>query len=531
VPQSAALPDPDSTQPERSSGLLHHPEPHGYGPGRLITLRPILACHPAPTHMRALVWFRRDLRLDDNNALSAASRDAAAGVVGIFLLSPAQWLEHDDAPCKIEFWLRSLEVLRVELEKLNIPLLIRPAPRFSDAPGTLLEVAREVGAGALYLNREYEVNERRRDEACTRHFEKAGLPVRAFTDHVLLEPGEVRTQAGDFYSVFTPFRRRCAEILSERGLELAAPPTHQRRPRLPGSEDPLPSDPVLSSMEGFSPSGVQAALWPGGEREGHRRLREFLATRVDKYKEGRDFPARDVTSRLSPYLAAGVISPRRCMQAAIEANRGRVDGGEPGPEQWISELLWREFYQHILVGHPRVSMHRAFREETEAIEWSDDEGHFEAWCEGRTGYPLVDAAMRCLRTTGWMHNRLRMVAAMFLTKDLFLDWRRGERFFMRHLVDGDLGSNNGGWQWAASTGTDAAPYFRIFNPDSQSRRFDPEGRFIREHVPELAQIEGSPVHDPTSEAPLLAGGLGYPSRIVDHSEARERAIAAFKAIR
>jgi deoxyribodipyrimidine photo-lyase len=198
---------------------------------------------------------------------------------------------------------------------------------------------------------------------------------------------------------------------------------------------------------------------------------------------------------------------------------------------WFSELLWREFYQHILVGHPRVSMHRAFREETEAIEWSDDEGHFEAWCEGRTGYPLVDAAMRCLRTTGWMHNRLRMVAAMFLTKDLFLDWRRGERFFMRHLVDGDLGSNNGGWQWAASTGTDAAPYFRIFNPDSQSRRFDPEGRFIREHVPELAQIEGSAVHDPTSEAPLLAGGLGYPSRIVDHSEARERAIAAFKAIR
>ncbi len=472
VPRSAALPYPDSTQPERSSGLLHHPEPHGYGPGRLITLRPILACQPAPTHMRALVWFRRDLRLDDNHALSAASRDAAAGVVGIFLLSPAQWLEHDDAPCKIEFWLRSLEVLRVELEKLNIPLLIRPAPRFSDAPGTLLEVAREVGAG-------------------------------------------------DFYSVFTPFRRRCAEILSERGLELAAPPTRQRRPRLPGSEDPLPSDPVLSSIEGFSPSGVQAALWPGGEREGHRRLREFLATRVDKYKEGRDFPARDVTSRLSPYLAAGVISPRRCMQAAIEANRGRVDGGEPGPEQWISELLWREFYQHILVGHPRVSMHRAFREETEAVERSDDEGHFEAWCEGRTGYPLVDAAMRCLRTTGWMHNRLRMVAAMFLTKDLFLDWRRGERFFMRHLVDGDLGSNNGGWQWAASTGTDAAPYFRIFNPVSQSRRFDPEGRFIREHVPELAEVEGSAVHVPISEAPILAGGLDYPSPIVDHGKAQE----------
>ncbi|MEX2529146.1 MAG: deoxyribodipyrimidine photo-lyase [Gemmatimonadota bacterium] len=481
--------------------------------------------------MRSLVWFRRDLRVDDNTALSAAARNSDEGVVGVFLLSPAQWLEHDDAPCKIEFWLRSLEALRDDLNELNIPLLIRTAGRFDEAPEALLSVARETGCRALHFNREYEVNERRRDATCVEHLEAAGLSVQGFTDHVLLEPGEVLTQAGDFYSVFTPFQRRCAGLLRERGIEEAARPSRQDPIRLPESGAVLKSDTLPSVLEGFPRSGIDPGLWAGGEEEAHRRLERFLSQKVAGYEDGRDLPARDATSRLSPYLAAGVISPRRCLRAAVKANGGRLEGGHPGPEQWISELLWREFYQHILVGHPRVSMHRAFREETEAIEWNDDDEQFAAWCEGRTGYPLVDAAMRSLRTTGWMHNRLRMVTAMFLTKDLFLDWRRGEQHFMRHLVDGDLGSNNGGWQWAASTGTDAAPYFRIFNPVSQSRRYDPEGRFIREHLPELREVEGSAVHEPIAKAPLLAGGLDYPSPIVDHGKARERAIEAFKAIR
>lgn len=481
--------------------------------------------------MRTLVWFRRDLRVDDNTALAAAARNSGEGVVGVFLLSPTQWLEHDDAPCKVEFWLRSLEALRDELNALNIPLLIRTAGRFDEAPEALFSVARETGCRALHFNREYEVNERRRDAACVERFEAAGLYVRSFTDHVLLEPGEVLTQAGDFYSVFTPFRRRCTELLREQGIKQAERPSRQDPIRLPKSREVLESDALPSTVEGFPDSGVDAGPWPGGEEEAHRRLERFLSERVARYAEGRDLPARDATSRLSPYLAAGVISPRRCLRAVMEANGGRLEGGDPGPEQWISELLWREFYQHILVGHPRVSMHRAFRQETEAIEWNADDEHFEAWCEGRTGYPLVDAAMRSLRTTGWMHNRLRMVTAMFLTKDLFLDWRRGEQHFMRHLVDGDLGSNNGGWQWAASTGTDAAPYFRIFNPIFQSRRYDPEGRFIREHLLELREVEGSAVHDPAADMPLLASGLAYPPPIVDHGTARERAIQAFKEIR
>ncbi|ERI52767.1 hypothetical protein N878_17765, partial [Pseudomonas sp. EGD-AK9] len=212
---------------------------------------------------------------------------------------------------------------------------------------------------------------------------------------------------------------------------------------------------------------------------------------------------------------------------ALRANRGEFDSGNPGAVTWINELLWREFYKHILVGYPRVSMHRAFRQETEALPWRDAPDELAAWQQGRTGLPIVDAAMRQLRATGWMHNRLRMIVAMFLTKNLLIDWREGERFFMRQLIDGDLAANNGGWQWSASTGTDAAPYFRIFNPISQSQKFDPDGHFIRHWVPELAGLNKRDIHDPAALGGLLAPA-GYPRPIVDLARSRERALAAFK---
>jgi deoxyribodipyrimidine photo-lyase len=222
-----------------------------------------------------------------------------------------------------------------------------------------------------------------------------------------------------------------------------------------------------------------------------------------------------------------VLSPRQCLHAALAANQGEFDSGNPGVVTWINELLWREFYKHILVGYPRVSRHRAFRLETEAVPWRHAPQELAAWQEGRTGLPIIDAAMRQLLATGWMHNRLRMIVAMFLTKNLLIDWREGERFFMRHLIDGDLAANNGGWQWSASTGTDAAPYFRIFNPISQSQKFDPDGHFIRQWVPELAGLNKRDIHDPSSLGGLFAPS-GYPRPIVDLSRSRERALAAFK---
>ena len=380
-----------------------------------------------------LIWLRSDLRLHDNTALAAAA--ARGPTVAVYLLSPQQWLEHDDAACKIDFWLRNLRELNASLGALNIPLLLRTADHWDQAPAVLLELCRQLN---------------------------------------------------------------------------------------------IDSDAVPASVAGFAtPSESLRALWPAGEQEARRRLDTFADAQIDYYQSERDFPAKPGTSQLSAYLAAGVISPRQCLHAALQSNQGEFDSGKVGAVTWINELLWREFYKHILVGYPRVSRHRAFRPETEALAWRDAPDELAAWQEARTGLPIIDAAMRQLLETGWMHNRLRMVVAMFLTKNLLIDWREGERFFMRHLIDGDLAANNGGWQWSASTGTDSAPYFRIFNPISQSEKFDSEGLFIKHWLPELAGLNKKEVHNPASAGGLF-GVADYPAPIVNLGASRERALAAFK---
>jgi deoxyribodipyrimidine photo-lyase len=290
----------------------------------------------------------------------------------------------------------------------------------------------------------------------------------------------------------------------------------------------IDSDEIPLHVESFeTPSNTLRALWPAGEAEARSRLDTFADTRIDAYKSERDFPAKPGTSQLSAYLAAGVISPRQCLHAALQSNQGEFESGKVGAVTWINELLWREFYKHILVGYPRVSRHRAFRPETEALAWRDAPEELAAWQEARTGLPIIDAAMRQLLETGWMHNRLRMVVAMFLTKNLLIDWREGERFFMRHLIDGDLAANNGGWQWSSSTGTDSAPYFRIFNPLSQSEKFDSEGLFIKHWLPKLTGLNKKELHNP-ADLDGLFGVADYPAPIVDLSASRVRALAAFK---
>ncbi|TVQ32893.1 MAG: deoxyribodipyrimidine photo-lyase [Phycisphaeraceae bacterium] len=471
--------------------------------------------------MKPLVWLRADLRARDNTALHCACRRSGRGVLAVFLLAPDQWREHDMAPVRVDFTLRALRELSKTFEGRNIPLLIRRADRFDDAPQTLLKIAREHNCDELHFNREYELNERRRDNAVAELFTQNNIKVHAHHDQLLLEPGTVRTQSGGFYTVYTPFRKAVyAELESRGGVETLDLP--KRQPDLPTTPDPVPE-----TINGYE-SDINPEAWPAGEEVARRRLKTFIESRIASYKQDRDTPSIDGTSRLSHHLAAGTISPRQCVATAAEANGGRLDPGSPGPAHWISEVVWREFYKHILVGFPRVCMHQPFRLETRAIEWRDDEEGFEAWRQGRTGFPIVDAAMRCLTRTGWMHNRLRMISAMFLTKDLLIDWRLGEKHFMRHLIDGDLASNNGGWQWSASTGTDAAPYFRIFNPASQSRKCDPEGAFIRAWLPELADLDEKSIHDPSQLPGLLRSQLDYPEPIVDHRKARDRAIAAFK---
>jgi len=464
--------------------------------------------------VRSLVWFRNDLRTADNPALDDAMRHGDA--VGVFCICNAQWRSHDVGDNRLAFLLDTLHALASDLSKLAVPLRLITEPYFADVPQRLLNLAESVQADGIVFNEEYPLNERVRDSKVTRAFEESGRTVRTFHGGVLQPPGSVLTNNGDPYTVYTPFKKRWFEQASATTLEVLPAPRRQPRPDVDDSELPEQTDGV--------PRDRVADRWPGGSAEAERRLRDFLEDRARRYDDDRDFPAVDGTSALSPYLSVGSISARRCLAAAADANAGRIRGGSAGIATWIEELIWRDFYRHVIAQFPHVSRGESFRRELDRLPWRYAPEEYEAWKAGRTGYPLVDAAMRQLAETGWMHNRLRMVTAMFLSKHLLLDWRLGERHFMEQLVDGDFAANNGGWQWSASTGTDAAPYFRIFNPNTQAERFDPKGEFIRRFVPALADAPAKALFDPARH-----GVAGYPRPIVEHKAARERALSTFKA--
>ena len=454
--------------------------------------------------MANLVWFRSDLRAADNAALREAI-DRGGRVEAVFMVTPTQWARHDWGPNRMSFQVRAARALALDLASLGIRMHAPVVETFDEAPAVLSELVASGSFDAVFANREYAINEMRRDEAVA---SALACPFHLYDDHVLVPPESIRTGSGGVYTVYTPFRKRV-----ERALVESLPPTRS-------APDPIgprcPATPV--ECPGLVVDEAIDALWPATDAEA--RLGRFLEI-IDRYGTDRDLFAVAGTSALSPHLATGTISIRRCLHAALDAG-ATIPTETTGPDIWIRELLWREFYQHLLAAVPSLSMGRSMK--PVGVLWRDDDAGLDAWKRGRTGVPIVDAAMRRLVRTGWMHNRLRMVVAMFLTKNLLIDWREGERHFMRHLVDADLASNNGGWQWSASTGADAAPYFRIFNPISQGRRFDPEGEFIRENVDELAGA--SDPHDPS---PLERASLGYPEAIVDLRESRARAIDAFKS--
>ncbi|MFB4393619.1 MULTISPECIES: deoxyribodipyrimidine photo-lyase [unclassified Pseudomonas] len=468
-----------------------------------------------------LIWLRSDLRINDNTALSAAM--AKGPTVALWVASPGQWLAHDDAPCKVDFWLRNLRDLRNALDTLNVPLLVRHTDTWQQVPQVLAEVCEAQRIQAVHWNDEYGVNETLRDATTRARLEHAGIAVHSYLDQLLFQPGTLLTRAGHYFQVFGQFRKACLEHL-HRSLpsQISCP-----KPQTPLG---IGHDPIPQAIDGFDkPPQTLSSHWHAGEAEAQTRLTRFVDEAIEDYQTQRDLPARPGTSQLSPYLAAGVISPRQCLHAALASNQGEFDSGNEGARTWVNELLWREFYKHILVGYPQVSRHQPFREHTRNLPWRNAPADLQAWEQGRTGFPIIDAAMRQLLETGWMHNRLRMIVAMFLSKNLLIDWRKGERHFMRHLIDGDLAANNGGWQWSASTGTDSVPYFRIFNPVTQSQRFDPQGRFIRHWLPELAGLDDKSIHLPKKSADLFAGN-DYVAPIVDLDSSRQRALAAFKGL-
>ncbi len=460
---------------------------------------------------RVLHWFRSDLRLDDNTALHAAS--SAGQVIGLYIATPAQWRAHADAPIKLDYWRRNLQLLEQELAQRGIPLLCAEVPGYKDIPGLLEQLLPALNVTALHCNREYPVNERERDQQVEHVCKQLGVSWQLHNDQTLVAPETVLNKSGQPFKVFTPY----AKTVRER-LALVTPPV------LPAAtRQPVPSVPALSLCCSLSELSWPAAvpewetLWPAGAARAHKQLEGFAAATIGAYKEQRDIPAVAGTSQLSPQLAAGVLSIRQCWHATLRT------AGNAGVFTWQNELLWRDFYKQVMWHFPHVCKKYQWRTDLGHIPWRHDEADFARWCEGRTGIPIVDAAMRQLLHTGWMHNRLRMITAMFLSKQLLIDWRWGEHWFMQQLIDGDFSANNGGWQWSASTGTDAAPYFRIFNPVTQSQRFDPDGTFIRRWVPELAELDNKSIHDPGLWKPA-----DYPAPLVDLAFGRERALSAFK---
>lgn len=471
--------------------------------------------------MASLCWFRSDLRIEDQPALISALADG--DTIALFIASPEQWRTHGDAPAKVDFWLRGLHALKADLDALNIPLKWLIVERWSDVPKALLSFCRAHRIDSVHCNREYGVNERRRDRSCYQLLKEHEIVMTGHYGGTLLKPGTVKTGSDSYYRVFTPFAKACREKLRTVPYKLAPSPKRQSTKNLPKADN-LPRH-----VPGWSaPSAAIQEGWPAGAEAAHQRLSAFAEHHMSQYVPDRDFPALPGTSTLSPYLASGMISAGQCLHVAMSINQGETDSGNRGVTTWITELLWREFYQHLMFGFPVLSMHQPMRAETNAVVWRDAPADFEAWCTAKTGVPIVDAAMRQLVNTGWMHNRLRMVVAMYLTKNLLIDWRLGEAFFMQHLIDGELAANNGGWQWSASTGADSAPYFRVFNPISQSEKFDPKGQFIRHWLPELGTLSDREIHDPS---PISRKALNYPDQIVDLKSSRVRAIEAFASLR
>lgn len=480
---------------------------------------------------RSLVWFRRDLRVHDNTALANACRANDREIVAIYFVTPQQWQQHDDADHKVAFTLGCLQELSANLAEKNIPLLIETCADFSQVPHKLKAVCDQYGIDQVFLNCEYEVNEQRRDQSVVDLLDESGIPVFTYHDRVLVPPEDIKTKQNAFYSVFTPYRKVWDKRIEQDRTEtnpsyVCVNKAPRKRAAMP---DGVPPTNIPDHVEGFDQTDCWTTRFPPGESSGLKKLASF-ADRVFKYDTDRDLPSiQDGTSGLSAYLAAGAISPRQCLQMIQEAESETKDS--EGARVWISELTWRDFYTHVMIGFPRVSMHLPFKLATNQLDWRTSETEFSAWCSGQTGFPIVDAGMRQLNQIGWMHNRLRMVTAMFLTKNLLIDWRMGERYFMKQLIDGDLAANNGGWQWSASTGTDAVPYFRIFNPFSQSKRFDRDGRFIKSMCPELQSVPATALHDPAKlTTEIKKRGIDYPDYIVDYKHSRERALAAFKAL-
>ncbi|NMP15087.1 deoxyribodipyrimidine photo-lyase [Thalassotalea sp. Y01] len=457
-----------------------------------------------------LLWFRNDLRLQDNPAVKYALDNGLSKA--IYFTTPGQWQAHNLSAIKVDFMLRHVALLQQQLKAFGVSLQVVEVEDFAEQELFLRDYCLRHDISQVVANAELEINERRRDQ----QLKQSGMALTLFEADVIVNKGAIRNKQGEMYKVYTPFRRAWLAHLLNQGfnyqpqtLQLAAITEQQL----------LPIDTAFKR---------QCSLkWPLATDMVQHILPSFLQEKVSDYEQHRDIPSVKGTSGLSAYLAIGAISPRYVLALLLSRDPDLLSRQSGGTFTFLNELVWREFYRHLLHHFPKLAMGENFNGKYDSLAWHFDEQKLRAWQQGKTGYPIVDAAMRQLLQTGWMHNRLRMIVASFLTKHLLLDWRLGERFFSQQLIDADLAANNGGWQWASGTGCDAQPYFRIFNPISQSKKFDPDGNFIRRYLPELAHVPDKYIHFPHDY--IKEQGLTcYWPAIVEHKQARLSALQFYK---
>lgn len=460
-------------------------------------------------------WIRRDLRLADNQALAAAV-DRGSEVIPLWISDPRLLESPYVGQKRLAFLYAGLRALDDALRERGSRLVVRRG----DPVDVLQQLLAETGASAVFSEADYSPYARRRDNRVCQQ-----VPLFLVEGLAVQPPGSVMKQDGDPYVVYTPFRNRWLALSRPTAADLLPAPSHIETPEVLDGEE-IPATPRLTTAIPFA----------AGEAQAERRLHSFLAGPIDDYAQARDRLDLEATSELSPYLRFGMISARRVAVAGQEAlTNAQNDEAAAGAGAWRDELIWRDFYIHVLYHFPEVRKH-SFRERYRQLPWRHDKKQLEAWQNGYTGYPVVDASMRQMAHSGWMHNRGRMIVASFLSKHLLLPWQWGEKWFMQQLIDGDPAANNGGWQWAAGTGTDAAPYFRIFNPVAQGKKHDPQGDYVRRWLPELARVPVRYLHSPwqmPSQVQREAQcriGEDYPEPIVQHKPARERALEAYKSL-
>lgn len=465
----------------------------------------------------SLVWFRRDLRDYDHAALYHALKTSKQ--VYCTFIFDTEILDHltDTADRRVEFIWESVRELKSAIQQQGGDLIVRHGA----ASAEIQKLALELGVAAVFANRDYEPSAIERDAKVAKQLQSDGIQFHDFKDQVIFEKDEVLTLAGKPFGVFTPYKNAALKKLNDFFLRAYSADRYKANLAKPE----LTEMPSLGHL-GFTRTNLASMKLPTGMSGAQQLFANFIE-RMHQYKTARDFPAVKGPSYLSVHLRFGTISIRQLARTAWQI-------GGTGAEGWLNELIWRDFYFQILYHHPRVAHGDAFKADFDALPFPNDKTLFQAWCDGNTGYPLVDAAMRQINQTGWMHNRLRMVAASFLVKDLLIDWRWGERYFADKLIDFDLSANNGGWQWAASTGCDAQPWFRIFNPITQSEKFDADGKFIRRYIPELANCNNKEIHAPwlipanRQQELGLSIGIDYPQPVVDHATQRLLALALYK---